>query len=478
MRLALEAFRQQHQIGSCTSVTITPSVRHVAREGVTDAFIKALPRDKDWERHFPSPGLHDALTAIADGSDQDAASQKVAKDNPWGPFLPTATELSKRLRQLPRVSRVIFAGSIAKDTAALPYSQTDLDIVVIFDGYCPAQHDTLLDSIFIALNTGGDLKGALSEALKGAISKRSFYFSGSRTHEALVVPNNSVTRSGTRTASTSSIGYAQVSYTCHSEPKEEGSVSKEARYIHIEPTDGIAPAVDILVGGEMQQADLTDHFRRQQPSNWVFWSPSSAQRAVALMRAQPPFVRAAARAVKSWRNALELTKSKFRPSSYLIELLCCWAHTSSGIASKSASAIFWEVIKMLAAPAQQLCIKWDKNVRAYSLECVPHPVLASRPLVLDPFNPGNNVVRKENLKKVRGYAMRALKQKPASASKSKTSNRPMNMIMKAIGKLDLVAVVEDSDNGGSDEACTDEASNEASDGESDEDSDFSDYDFW
>ena len=451
--------------------------RHVAREGVTDAFIKALPRDKDWERHFPPPGLHDALTAIADGSDQDVVSQKVGVDNPWASFLPTATELSKRLRQLPRVSRVVFAGSIAKDTAARPYSQTDLDIVVIFDDYCPAQHDTLLDSILIALNTGGDLKGALSEALKGAISKRSFYFSVSHAHKALVVPNNSVTQSGTRTASTSSIGYAQVSYTCPSEPKEEGSVSKEARYIHIEPTDGISPAVDILVGGEMQQVDLTDHFRRQQPSNWAFWSPSSAQRAVALMRAQPPFVRAAARAVKSWRNALELTKSKFRPSSYLIELLCCWAHTSSGIAAKSASAIFWEVIKMLAAPAQQLCIKWDKNVRAYSLECVPHPVLASRPLVLDPFNPGNNVVRKDNLKKVRGYAMRALKQKTASTSRSKTSNRAMNMIMKAIGKLDLVAVVGDSDNGGSDEA-SNEASNEASDGESDEDSDSSDYDFW
>ena len=73
--------------------------RHVAREGLTDAFIKALPRDKDWERYFPSSGLQDALTAISDGSDQDAASQKVGVDNPWASFLPTATELSKRLRQ-------------------------------------------------------------------------------------------------------------------------------------------------------------------------------------------------------------------------------------------------------------------------------------------------------------------------------------------------------------------------------------------
>ena len=410
--------------------------RHVAREKATDAFIKDLPRerhflgrshqDQDWERHFPSPGLHNALAAIAEGSDQDAASQKVAADSPWTSFLPTATELSKRLRQLPRVSRVVFAGSIAKDTAARPYSQTDLDIVVIFDGYCPAQHDTLLDSILIALNAGDELKGA--------ISKRSFYFGSS---EALMKPNNSVTQSGTRTAAVSSIGYAQVSYTCHSEPKEEGSASKKPFYIHIEPTDGISPAVDILVGGEMQQVDLTDHFRNQQPDHWVFWSPSSAQRAVALMRTQPPFVRAAARAVKSWRNALELTKSKFRPSSYLIELLCCWAHTSSSIAARSASAIFWEVIKVLAAPAQQLCIKWDKNVRAYSLECVPHPVLASRPLVLDPFNPGNNVVRKENLKKVRGYAMRALKQKPASGSNTRPCNQSMNRIIDAFEMLDF-----------------------------------------
>ena len=433
--------------------------RHVAREKATDAFIKALPRDQDWEHNFPSPGLHNALTAIAKGSDQDAAAQKVLDrdaDNPWVSFLPTATELSKRLQQLPRVSRVVFAGSIAKDTAALPYSQTDLDIVVIFDGFCAAQHDTLLDSIMIALNTGGDLKGVLSDALKDpVISKRSFYFSGP-THKALVRPDNSVTRSGSRTASTSSIGYAQVSYTCHSEPREEGSVSKEARYIHIEPTDGISPAVDILVGGEMQQVDLTDHFRNQQPDNWVFWSPSSAQRAVALMLTQPPFVRAAARAVKSWRNALELTKSKFRPSSYLIELLCCWAHKSSGIAARSASAVFWEVIKMLAAPTQQLCIKWDKNVRAYSLECVPHQVLASRPLVLDPFNPGNNVVRKENLKKVRGYAMRALKQKPASGSNTRLSNQPMNRCMKAFGMLALFGTIEDSET--STEALTDEDS--------------------
>ena len=107
---------------------------------------------------------------------------------------------------------------------------------------------------------------------------------------------------------------------------------------------------------------------------------------------------------------------------------------------------------MLAAPAQQLCIKWDKNVRAYSLECVPHPVLASRPLVLDPFNPGNNVVRKENLKKVRGYAMRALKQKPASGAKTRPSNQSINRVMEAFGMLDLFSTIEDSDfYGGSDE---------------------------
>ena len=53
-------------------------------------------------------------------------------------------------------------------------------------------------------------------------------------------------------------------------PREEGSVRKEARYIHREPVNGVSPAVDILVGGEMQQADLTDHFRNQQLSDWVF----------------------------------------------------------------------------------------------------------------------------------------------------------------------------------------------------------------
>ena len=401
--------------------------RHAAREGVTEAFMKALPQEEDWERCFPSPGLHDALTAIAEGSGQNAALRKVRLNNPWvKPFLPTATELSKRLRQIPGVSRVVFAGSIAKDTAARPYLQTDLDIVVIFEDFCPAQHETLLDTILTAINTGDDLKGA--------ISKRSFYFGGP-AHKAIVTPNNSMTQSGNR-----SNGYTQTSTTSytaytsfHSEPREEGTVSKEARYIHIEPVNGVSPAVDILVGGEMQQADLTDHFRNQQPSEWVFWSSSSAQRAVNLMREQPPFVRAAARAVKSWRNALALSKSKFRPSSFLIELLCCCAYINSGIAARRALAVFWEVMKMLAAPAQQLCIKWDINVRAYSLECVPYQVLASRPLVLDPFNPGNNVVRKVNLKKVRGYAMRALKQKSASTSmNAASSNESMDEIIKAI----------------------------------------------
>ena len=93
---------------------------------------------------------------------------------------------------------------------------------------------------------------------------------------------------------------------------------------------------------------------------------------------------------------------------------------------------------MLAAPAQQLCIQWDSNVRAYSLDCVPYQVLASRPLVLDPFNPGNNVVRKVNLKKVRGYAMRALKVKQKSALASMTAaipNESINEIMKAFKHL-------------------------------------------
>ena len=90
---------------------------------------------------------------------------------------------------------------------------------------------------------------------------------------------------------------------------------------------------------------------------------------------------------------------------------------------------------MLAAPAEQLCVKWDSNVRAYSLECVPYQVLASRPLVLDPFNPGNNVVRKVNLKKVRGYAMRALKQKSALASMTAAiPNEAINEIMEAFTK--------------------------------------------
>ena len=62
--------------------------------------------------------------------------------------------------------------------------------------------------------------------------------------------------------------------------------------------------------------------------------------------------------------------------------------------------------------------------------------MASRPLVLDPFNPGNNVVRKVNLKKVRGYAMRALKQKSASASMAAAlPNEPMNEIVKAFKRL-------------------------------------------
>ena len=94
--------------------------RHAAREGATDAFVKALPQEEDWERCFPSPGLHDALTAIAEGSGENAALRKVSRNNPWvKPFLPTATELSKRLRQIPGVSRVVFAGSIAKDTRLL-----------------------------------------------------------------------------------------------------------------------------------------------------------------------------------------------------------------------------------------------------------------------------------------------------------------------------------------------------------------------
>ena len=152
--------------------------RHAAREGATDAFMKALPQEEDWERCFPSPGLHDALTAIAEGSGENAALRKVSRNNPWvKPFFPTATELSKRLRQIPGVSRVVFAGSIAKDTATRPYLQADLDIVVIFDDFCPAQHETLLDTILTAINTGDDLKGA--------ISKRSFYFGGP-THKANV----------------------------------------------------------------------------------------------------------------------------------------------------------------------------------------------------------------------------------------------------------------------------------------------------
>ena len=355
------------------------------------AFFKRLEEAENWAGLFPPPDLLPLLQAIAGAGDSGEAKLSVAVAKKWAMFIPTAQSLVLLLNRanLNGLLRIDWAGSVAKGTAVDPFT-ADLDMVLIFRDFTPGnkgkEHDRLLLAVEEALK---------ATDLQATISRRAFYFSADLAKlddggAEVAVPGP--TTMGTETIS-DYLGAAPPS-------APPPLVKLEAKYIHIVPERG--PSVDLLIGGDVPNS-VMDVFRDDNKDEHLFWSASCAAKCVEFVRKQPPQVLTAIRALKAWRNELGIQKGKFRPSSFLLELLCIAAYERRG--ADTPRAVFINALKMIAAPDTEIEITWTTY---YTMDHVPAHVAVQRPLVLDPIKPYNNVVRPANLKFARKHAQWSL----------------------------------------------------------------------
>ena len=172
-------------------------------------------------------------------------------------------------------------------------------------------------------------------------------------------------------------------------------------------------SADILLGGQLPP--LREAFNLEHPEKWTYWSASSSPLCVEFVSHQPKYVHLAIRVLKAWRNELGIRKSRFRPSSFLLELLCIDADRElrttqqkkhKKVIHPTAGDVFWQAMNTLAGDAEAINIYWTDN---YALDMIPPMTFATRPLVLDPCQPYNNIVIKDNFKWAKRHAVAALK---------------------------------------------------------------------
>ncbi|KAJ1460265.1 hypothetical protein M885DRAFT_510085 [Pelagophyceae sp. CCMP2097] len=320
--------------------------------------------EAEWESRFAAPDLDATLRAGAPLAQEDAA---------WGQHSETFAEVVRVLRAADGAGRlcdVVLAGSVAKNTAVSPKT-ADLDLVAMFRDFEPrCDYAELLAWIEKTLEAS-DIQAELSE--------RQFYIPGVGGIRRWVGPETAV-----------EVG--RCSYL-----QEAPFMMREAAYIHLEPEVG--PSVDILVGGDVS----ADPWRPENRDIWGLMAASTNRRGVDYVRRRPAHVRCAIRALKTWRDALGIKSKKFKPSSFLLELLCVWAADKGG--ARDPRAVFVGALELLALPKDELCLV---SYEEYTEAAVPPETLRQRPLVLDPIKPWNNVVREDNLKRVRRHAALAL----------------------------------------------------------------------
>jgi hypothetical protein len=370
-----------------------------ALERKNAAFIAHLPHrqhDSDWILRFPAPRLSPELLQLAVSGQGLEPRQRRAIPSKWQPFIVTLQEVSNRLYRAAdddgvALERMVVVGSIAKGTAVSP-EVADLDVVLVFKDFQPrggAEHDDHLHWLRTVLQRQPARPADI-------ISERGFYFRASSTVESHSLGVASIGRTGAAVPTSST----------------DSASKREAKYVHIERATG--PSIDLLVGGNLPAGRRAcDVFRADNHEDWVYWSASCAPQGDEYVRGQPTIVLNAIRALKAWRDALEIQKGKFRPSSFLLELLCISAY-QHGYA-RTAPQVFWHAMQTIASSATDLKITWNAGSRDYDLSMVPASMLSWRPLVLDPIKPWNNVVRAANLKLARRVAVMALSLRRSSS---------------------------------------------------------------
>ena len=147
---------------------------------------------------------------------------------------------------------------------------------------------------------------------------------------------------------------------------------------------------------------------RERNSKARFFSPAFSESIVRFMAKQQPFVNAAVRLGKLWKNSCTTSPNTFPPwfSSFLVELIMCDVATRELSEQSEASLVrvFKVFLELLSQP-QTLCIIFtDMN----SESAVPPEIRRERPLVVDPANPYLNVAKQMNWEPIRSLALETL----------------------------------------------------------------------
>ena len=136
-------------------------------------------------------------------------------------------------------------------------------------------------------------------------------------------------------------------------------------------------------------------------------SSAFGESVVAAMQKQQQFVKAAIRLVKFWKHSCSTISFSNWATSYLLELVT-WSATQRELEQNPSDASlvrFLETTFRQLSQPHTLCVMWPDH---YRINDVPPFLAKSRPLVMDPVNPFNNVAKNMDWTTIRILAAETL----------------------------------------------------------------------
>lgn len=131
-------------------------------------------------------------------------------------------------------------------------------------------------------------------------------------------------------------------------------------------------------------SQLVTALGRLGPESRPFFQASFAKEEAAFISKQPGYVKSLMRLLKWWRNQQTWSSNLTTPSDQVLELVAVWVSQQNGKTSlEDGLACCFEA----CARFKELRVVWGNF---YRLEDVWAPLLAQRPLLMDPVNPFRN----------------------------------------------------------------------------------------
>ncbi|XP_028407254.1 2'-5'-oligoadenylate synthase 3-like isoform X3 [Dendronephthya gigantea] len=171
---------------------------------------------------------------------------------------------------------------------------------------------------------------------------------------------------------------------------------KNARFLVKFSVQGEHGKIDVDLLPTFKVRDLQSLYRKMKTDthNKEYYSVALAKQKVDFVENRPPNVKSLIRLVKYWKKKMVRAFSSDRriPNSYLMELIIIhlWEENTSGYGRFNTLKAFHGIMKTLDE-YQSLNVIWTDN---YRINDIPYHVRCTRPLVMDPANPMNNVCKR------------------------------------------------------------------------------------